>query len=947
MTWLPLSFGAPMVLAGLLALPVIWWLLRLTPPRPQTEVFPPLRILAQVLKKEETPQQSPWWLTLLRLLMATLIILALADPVLNPRERMAAGGSATAILMDNGWASAPDWAVRSATAERLIADAEAANLPVVLAFTAEPANAEIGPFDAAAARDRLNAVQPRPVPVDRAAAAERMAAALEAFPGAGVAVLWDDLATDGDEAAFAALSAAGVGRIVWADGGQPAMLALSAGENRADTFAVTGLRPAGDTAPRQANVGAFDDRGRRIADAQLSFGMGETRATAEFRVPFELRNDFASVSVTGERHAAATRVLDESARRRRVALISQAEADQAQPLLSSLHYISRALEPFADLVEPTSSDLVEAVPALLAQGPAVVVMADVGAIPPSARAALVEWVEGGGTLVRFAGPRLAAADNDPDLLPVRLRLGERSLGGSLSWTEPQAVAEFPPTGPFADLAPPQEVTVTRQVLAEPTADIVERSWANLADGTPLVTGDRRGDGTLVLFHVTPEATWSNLPISGTFVEMLRRIVQLSRNQALIEGAGGERHAALPPYRMIGADGMLVPPTPEARPLEIGNGGAAVTIENPPGLYGSQEGLLAHNLLAPEAELVPVSMPQTQLPVTRIAYAFDEQQDLRGPLIAAALLLMVLDSLAVLWMGGHFRRRPRARAAAAGAASLAAAAAAALGAMLVLHPAPASAQTDDSRPGDDEAIAAITETRLAYVVTGDPAVDRISEAGLAGLGRFLIEKTALEPGPPVGVDIESDELSFYPILYWPVDESAALPSEAALARVDAYMQQGGTVLFDTRDQYGTGIFDGSASAATMRLREILAEMNVPALEPVPDDHVLTKAFYILSDFPGRYSGSPLWVEAMLDPAVSADRPVRVGDGVSPIMITANDFAGAWAEDSSGRPMLPTVPADPMQRVYAMRAGVNIMMYMLTGNYKSDQVHVPAILERLGQ
>ena len=98
---------------------------------------------------------------------------------------------------------------------------------------------------------------------------------------------------------------------------------------------------------------------------------------------------------------------------------------------------------------------------------------------------------------------------------------------------------------------------------------------------------------------------------------------------------------------------------------------------------------------------------------------------------------------------------------------------------------------------------------------------------------------------------------------------------------------------------------------------------------------------------RFAGSPLWVEASLDASNADNRPVRTGDGVSPIMITANDFAGAWAVDENGDPLLPTVPADPMQRVYALRAGVNIMMYMLTGNYKSDQVHVPVLLERLGQ
>src|SRR5690606_29794119 len=139
-------------------------------------------------------------------------------------------------------------------------------------------------------------------------------------------------------------------------------------------------------------------------------------------------------------------------------------------------------DPFADLVEPAGADLARAIPELLDQKPAMIVMADVGTLPDEAHDALLEWVEGGGTLVRFAGSRLAAAEFDETLLPVRLRTGERSLGGALSWTEPQPIAGFPPVGPFAGLPAPTDVSVTRQVLAEPTADIVERTWASLADG---------------------------------------------------------------------------------------------------------------------------------------------------------------------------------------------------------------------------------------------------------------------------------------------------------------------------------------------------------------------------------------------------------------------------------------------------------------------------------
>ncbi|HEV7251564.1 MAG TPA: DUF4159 domain-containing protein [Mesorhizobium sp.] len=937
MSWLPLSFGLPAVLWGLLVLPVIWWLLRLTPPKPRTEVFPPLRILAEVLKREETPHRSPWWLTLLRLALAAAVILALSEPIWNPRAPAGAASGTLALVIDNGWASAPDWDRRVATAERLIADAESADQPVLLAFTADKPNAEIGPFAAREALDRLRAAEPRPVPPDRPAVFARVAGALEGQE-ATAALLTDGLAADRDAEAFQSLLANSVSRLVWAAPERLDMLGMVGAENEANGMRVTLVRAPGDVAPRQATIGAFDGRGRRIADATVSFGPGEASASGVLAVPFELRNDFFTLRIDGEPQAASVRVLDENDKRRRVGLLSQDEAEGSQPLLSPLYYIRRALEPYADLVEPGSPDLAQAIPALLEQKPAMIVMADVGTIPDTAREALAEWVRGGGTLLRFAGPRLAAAGNDEELLPVTLRVGERALGGSLSWTEPQAVAEFPPAGPFAGLAAPRDVSVSRQVLAEPTADLATLAWATLSDGTPLVTGKNLDRGTVALFHVTPEASWSNLPISGTFVEMLRRVVQLSRNQGAAPAGASEAAGSLKPFQMIAADGALVPPPSEAKPLQAG--ATRITIENPPGLYGGEEGVTALNLLNAESRFERLQRPETPLPVANLAYGFDESVPLKGYLFAAAMLLLLLDALIVLAMAGVFARRiSRPRAAAAGTAVMAVALV-----FWAFAPTAALAQ-EDGRPGDEKALEAVSQTRLAYVLTGDDGVDEISRAGMEGLTRFLIDKTALEPAEPHGVDIAQDELSFYPLLYWPIDPAAPMPSEAAIARVDAYMREGGSVLFDTRDDFAADFSAGSP--ANDRLRDILANLNVPPLEPVPEDHVLTKAFFILSDFPGRYRGSPLWVEASLDAENAGDRPVRIGDGVTPVMITGNDLAGAWAEDASGQPLLPTVPADPMQRVYALRAGVNIMMYMLTGNYKSDQVHVPALLERLGQ
>jgi hypothetical protein len=182
---------------------------------------------------------------------------------------------------------------------------------------------------------------------------------------------------------------------------------------------------------------------------------------------------------------------------------------------------------------------------------------------------------------------------------------------------------------------------------------------------------------------------------------------------------------------------------------------------------------------------------------------------------------------------------------------------------------------------------------------------------------------------MAVDIEHDELIFFPLLYWPVVPGEAPPSPRAVERINKFLATGGTILFDTQDAGDSTAF--TAAATQQRLRQIAAGLEIPALIPVPPGHVLTKSFYLMQEFPGRWAGGTVWVEPTAG---------QVNDG-------SNDWAGAWAVGADGRPLYPVVPGGERQREFAYRFGVNLVMYALTGNYKSDQVHVPAILERLGQ
>ncbi|HUC49140.1 MAG TPA: DUF4159 domain-containing protein [Xanthobacteraceae bacterium] len=935
---LPLGFAQPLVLTALLTLPAIWWLLRFIPPRPRRVDFPPTRLLLEIIPREETPARTPWWLTLIRLTLAALMIFAAAGPLWHPPLQTAKSNAPIALIVDDGWAAAATWDARMRTADDIISRADDDRRAVALIPLSE------GPHDislepASSARVRLQQLKPVPQTVDRSDSLSSLTRFLSSVPNAELIWLSDGVDV-GHGADFVKALAQALGQrpITVVTGGIAGPRALTAADNAAGALTVKVLRAANDTADT-GTVRALDLKGLPLGEAPFTFKSGSREAEARFELPVEIRNDIARVEIAGERSAGAVQLLDKRWRRRTVGIVSGANADVAQPLLSSSYYIERALSPFADIRVAQGESPAEAVTHFLDQRLPMLILTDVGNVG-DAHDQLAQWVEDGGVLVRFAGPRLAASDDD--LVPVRLRRGGRILGGSLSWDKPQPLAAFSREGPFYGLPVPTDVTVTRQVLAEPDATLSDNTWATLADGTPLVTAARRGKGLIVLFHVTGDTRWSDLPLSGSFVDMLKRIVALAGTSPANDKADAQNrnaHELIPASHVLDGFGTFIAPPPTARPVPVDYSGSA-TAEHPPGFYGPPEGLLAVNTLAANDRLAPLDFAPLAT-ATRQIYRTVEPQDLRGPIFLAALLLLLLDSLVVLFLGGGiWRLLPR-----LGRATAASVIAAVLLALTLGH---ASAQ----RVGKSDVPQSALETKLAYVITGNADVDSISKAGLAGLTLFLAQRTALEPGDPIGLDIAHDELAFYPLIYWPVVPGAARPSDAALKRIDTYMKDGGTVLFDTRDAVVAPPGPGgeTKSPGMLELRKILSSLDIPELEPVPRDHVLTKTFYLLRDFPGRFNTGQLWVEALPSSDTddeAAGRPARGGDGVSSIIITSNDFAGAWATRGDGQPMLPMVDGQPRQREMAFRAGVNIVMYTLTGNYKADQVHVPALLERLGQ
>jgi hypothetical protein len=918
MLGLPLAFAAPFALAALVGLVALYWLLRVTPPRPREERFPPLRLLLSLANRETTPTKTPWPLLALRMATAAAIVLAMAGPLWNAVKAGVGGKGALLVVVDDGWAAAPTWERRLVAAREAMRQATGDGRLVGVAPLSE-AGADIPTLDASNYAQRLNALRPTPYAPDRALALPAINRFLQTNPKAEVLWIADGLELGGaSDFAQKLKSLAGGGLTVAVDPTTPS--AISGVDSLTGALQATVTR-ADSRGPAEGRIQALDAQGRTIGEAPFVFGANLTAQT-KFELPVELRNEISRLAIVGDPSAGGTWLIDERWRRRRVAVISGESSDVAEPLLSPIYYVKRALQPFAEIREPKVGSA-DPMGAMLAEKPSALVLADMSVPPGPIHDAVADFVEGGGVLIRFAGARLAAGDDD--LIPVQLRKGGRTLGGALSWETPKHIASFEPASPFVGLAAPDEVKVSRQVLAEPDPGLTEKTWARLADGTPLVTAARRGKGLIVLFHVTGDTTWSNLPLSGLFVEMLRRVVAQA-NAAPIDASAAKSAATLPPYRTLDGFGVLGGPPATAQPIPAAFAGAAEAI-HPAGFYGARDALVAINALQQGQTLSPANYAGLRLRTTGLDA--DPPIDLKPWLLLAAFLGFLADGLASLWLSAPRRFARGAAVALIGVAILGAAAD------------PRGAQAEPAISDQDAAL----QTHLGYTVSGDASVDETTRLGLLRVTQALGLRTSASLGDPVALDPARDELAFYPLIYWPVVAGRPQPPSAAVAKLAAYMRNGGTVIFDTRDALDVRP-GGSPTPESLWLRKLLAGVDLPELEPVPRDHVVTKTFYLLDNFVGRTDMGQTWIEALPPPDPNdRARPVRAGDSVSPIIITSNDLAGAWAVDDRGQPLFPLVPGGARQREMALRGGVNLVMYALTGNYKADQVHAKDLLERL--
>lgn len=901
-------FSAPFLLFFLLIVPSIIWLIRATPPKPRTQHFSSLLLLQRLHPRRQDAAHTPLWLLLLRASAVILAIFAFSRPVWLTHNTQSPP-SHLLIVLDNGWASIPHWEERRRSAQNLGEKTLRVGGHVTLLLSARNADGRwpepFSPRSIGALTQHLRHLKPHPWPVERQTLSDQLTHTdlRNTLSHAHIVILSDGLAEQGDKALHTTLATSqNIRDVRW-----PTCDLVRLSNHPSPHHFLSLMAETLPNCPQRSlslNGLSLNKNGDFNTLAHWSLHSGELTSITP---PNALVNVLDAVNIPSIPAPAGIFLLAGGQHQYSIGLL-QLGGDNT-PLTGAAFYLSHAIDKSATVQHGDLKTLLKTSPSLM--------MAPDGTLgDENSLQKILDWVQKGGVLIRFAGSDLAHQDDtslseiDKALLPVPLLHGMRQLGGPMSWGSPQKLAPFSDQSPFAGLAIPNDVTISRQVLAQPTNDLQDHVWATLKDGTPLVTARHEGRGLVILFHITPTADWSNLPLSGLFPQMLERLMSntpiLARSTTSLQSSDD----ALPGWKILSPQGTLVPASSTTHPIQRHHNHVDAT--HPAGLYGVPPHTEPLNLsdqaspLHPEPALGVIETPNLTTPDWPI-----------WPVLGAiSLLFLFIDVFLSFVRQGAL---PFVRTVT-------------IIGFLITFWSPLSAH---AKPTPSSVPPGALEIHLAYILTGDTQTDKISQQGLEGLTRFVNRRSTTHLGAPIGVTPTHDDLAFYPLIYWPV-LSTSQTNSAQETALNNYIHHNGLLFID---KMGAGsILDSSnGTAAQHALQRVTAHLDIPPLTPITDEHTLSHAFYLLHEYPGRLAGNPVYV-ARFD---NED-----GENVSPIIIGNADWAHAWAIDQNENTPFAVIPDGEQQRTLAYRFGFNAVIYALTGNYKNDQRYYPEILHRLG-
>ncbi|MED5423642.1 MAG: DUF4159 domain-containing protein [Pseudomonadota bacterium] len=920
-----LQFITPMALWAALALPILWFVFKTIPPHPRLIKLPTARFLKDIETEDSQKDDIPWWLKLLRIILMACVILAAAGPYLAPKQPVKIDGDAIAIIMDNSWAAAPQVEKQRTKAASLINLAEQKGKKIVLIETI-PEHKNISPIKLlipAEARNRVKHIQIYPWEADHAALLNNFKEQESILSKAKTFYWLGHGYNDGDINALSKYLR-NFGKVIYFDPDSKTRARVIKGA----------LNKDGKDTYKYAQFDGFYYNDQRDYKLFLKDSFSNVLGFMNFD---EIRNntneDLAPlwdalsnnddtapsyIQIGPYKHAASTYFLPAEILKQKVGIVSgQDTVDrEISPLIQAIYYISKAVEGKA----PYSIDPVDK---LLDWGAKLIIVPENYVLNQSDMDKLSKWVKQGGTLLRFPPNQQDGLNAEDILLPVELLKEERSIAGRIDWQEPLSLAKIPEDSPLAGIPFDKQLEIKRQVLAVPSARDNASIWAVASDGTPIISARDEGQGRIILIHTQAKPGWSNMPLTGFFVNVLHRIIDISSGARMQTSKSSDTESmtqmGFTPYKKISAQGELIPADHTQIELSIQDlRNKPLSYDYWPGIYHSNNAEYIVNL---GDKLGPLNLINArQLNADIQPYSYDRNINLRIYFIIAALVLFFIEWIVVALLSGAGQRINIIQIVRKANLFIP------LFMAVSILSLPAAAADDDASRANS--------LNLAYVETSNPIVNAMAQKGLQYVANALTQRTALLNVRVVGVNIAKDDLAFYPLLYWPI-ENQTLDDES-YARSNDYINTGGMLFIDIRN--GRKLAQ-SFYSRNQPLHTLGEKLFIPLLSPLPQNHVLRKSYYLVSrdNIGGRHASGDIWLDLGGNTPKTDESTEETSQHVASLIIGSNDWIGIWSDEN----------ADIYKRENALRFAINLVMYALTGTYKQDQVHTKAILERLNQ
>jgi len=903
-----LTFGNPIALWSLLSIPGVWLLLKIYPPSPKIVTFPPLNFLLKINNDQQTSSNAPLWLLLYRILFLILLIFTFANPIYNTKPIFEKTGPLI-LLIDNGWSSTTNWESKKEKIYEYINHAEQNNKSIIISLTAQqnkPSDQNFELLSASKARSIIETLMPVPWASNYKLLYKKLES-INTNKKYNIFWFWDGVNHDKQETTQNLVNKLeNIGSLTVIDyfNNTPIKIIKNVKNETNNELLINISRSIGSI-QEKVFLRANGPNGEILNRTEATFEVNKRNTKAVILIPNDLKNNLSSISIEDQNSAGSVFLFDEKWKKRNVGIVGDKNTFRTQPLLSPAYYLDRAIKPYSEII-------IDDLSLLLEKKLSVIILPGIGTIREELNKKLKSWIKNGGMLIRFAGPNLEGANTD--LLPVKLRsIDSRIFGGALSWDKPVSIKTFPIESPLYGITIQDDIIINKQVIAEPSPNLLDKTWASLKDGTPLITAEQINKGINVFFHITANAEWSNIPLTGTFVEILERLISLSAGNQEID-----EKLPLKPFKLLNSFGRLIDPPNNSLPLNFSHENNNF-INRAPGYYGNELFLRALNLTDSIKTIEPKTV--TFKEETNIEKFISEKSiQLKSLLLALIILLAIFDTIISLKIKGKiniklFKNFLK---------------------LSIIFFLVYNINLINKSYAKNK-VAAL-QTQLAYIISKDEKINQTSYLGLLELTKILRERTSIEANPPTGIDINKDDIAFYPLLYWPIINDSYSLTDKIISKIQNYMKNGGLIIFDTRDANPSQIVTKISTKKQDILKSLLKDLDLPLLINLPNDHVLKRSFYLLDSLPGRYSGGNIWVEATAK---------NSRDGVSSVIIGGNDWASAWAKNKNNKPLFSVIPGGEKQREFSYRFGINVVMYAMTGNYKADQVHIKSILNRLNK